>query len=105
MKYINKTKSVRFLSVKQSKGVRLVRLNVGAGELSDEDALAVVVKDQPTSEAVLLAKNGLVHFDHKELSDLFEATQKKESPFAFTEKSEKPAKAAKAVEVKSERPA
>ena len=104
MKYVNKTKSVRFLSVKQAKGVRLVRLNIGVGELSDDDALAVVSKDKPTSEAVLIKKNGLVHFEHKQLSELFEETQTKESPFAFTEKVEKPAKAAKTVEVASERP-
>ncbi|GHA66242.1 hypothetical protein GCM10009007_03380 [Formosimonas limnophila] len=104
MRYVNYTASKRFLSVCHAKGIRLVELKTGAGELSDEEALAVVKDGKPTSEALLLAKNGYVLFDHKELTDLFNKTKKTDDPF---EKPSKPVKqkADSAVSIdKAERP-
>jgi hypothetical protein len=97
MEYYNFSKSVRLLSIKTGRGVRVVALNVGKGVLSEADKEAVVVGNKPTAEALMLAKNGLVDFNQKVLTALFKKTQKTDSYFTETED-----KGAKAPEDKGE---
>ena len=57
MEYYNFSKSARLLSIKSGRGVRIVKLNVGKGVLSEADKEAVVVGNKPTAEALILAKS------------------------------------------------
>ena len=92
MKYINYSKSVRILSIAEKRGTRLIKLNIGAGELSEADELAIVHKGKPTNQAMILAANGLVRFDNPALSKAFEATQSNADPFADAEQKKPRAK-------------
>lgn len=102
MKYINYSKSVRILSIAEKRGTRLIKLNVGAGELSEADALAIVQKGKPTNQAMILAANGIVRFDNPALIAAFDATQKKSDPFLTVEDEPKKPRAKKQVEVDTE---
>jgi hypothetical protein len=85
MEYYNFSKSVRLLSIKTGRGVRVVTLNVGKGVLSEADKEAIVVGNKPTAEALMLAKNGIVDFNQKVLTALFKKTQKTDSYFTAPE--------------------
>lgn len=85
MKYINYSKSARILSIAEKRGTRLVKLAIGAGELPEADESAIVKNGKPTNQAMILATNGLVRFDHAALAKAFEATQKKSDPFTEAE--------------------
>lgn len=98
MKYINYSKSVRILSIAEKRGTRLIKLNVGAGELSETDVVAIVQKNKPTNQAMILASNGIVRFDNPALIAAFDATQKKSDPFLTVEDEPKKPRAKKQVE-------
>jgi hypothetical protein len=85
MEYYNFSKSARLLSIKSGRGVRIVKLNVGKGILSESDKEAIVVGNKPTAEALMLAKNGIVDFNQKVLTALFKKTQKTDSYFTAPE--------------------
>ena len=77
----------------------MIKLNVGAGELSEADALAIVQKRKPTNQAMILAANGIVRFDNPALIAAFDATQKKSDQFLTVEDEPKKPRAKKQVEV------
>ena len=104
MKYINYSKSVRILSIAEKRGARLVKLNIGSGELSEADELAIVQKGKPTNQAMILAANGIVRFDNPALIAAFDATQKKSDPFAEVEPKKPRAKKQVDVDTAEERP-
>ena len=98
MKYINYSKSVRILSIADKRGTRLVKLAIGAGELPETDEAAIVKNGKPTNQAMILATNGLVRFDHPALVKAFDATQKKSDPFLTVEDEPKKPRAKKQVD-------